>query len=152
MNACVNTLLKEFFFRLASPFKPVSTTSEPPQNEDFSEDFTGVMKLGKYGLTLQVDWKFPKHRVKDPALSKVAWAYPREYNLCMRCEKIFVFNRWPHHCRACGVTICNSCTYYVKVKDSRGRITRKKVKICNHCHTERFYCDVRSKYYRLVFL
>eukprot|EP01040_Poterioochromonas_malhamensis_P008977 gene8977-9717_t len=140
MNTCVNTLLKDFFFRLASPFKPVSVTSEPPQNEDSIEDFTAIMELGKYGLTIKVDWKFPKNRLKDPALSKVAWAYPREYNLCMRCEKIFVFNRWPHHCRACGVTICNGCTYYVKAARAVIVCTKETIKPANPFEPQKYYC------------
>ncbi len=141
MNTCVNTLLKDFLF---PSFKPRSRTSDPPENKN-NEDFTTVMKLEKYCSTIQVDWKFPKNLFQDHPLSKVAWAYPKEHKLCMRCEKIFVFNRWPHHCRACGVTICNSCTYNAKVKDSGERITSKKAKVCSDCHSKRFYCKVRSK-------
>lgn len=118
-------------------------------NDHNRKNFTGKLKLGKYSDTIDVDWIFPKNLSEDDPLREVAWAYPRKYNLCMRCEKIFIFNRWPHHCRACGVMICRSCTAYAKVKNrDTGKDTGKEVRVCSACMDQTLKdskCDVGDK-------
>lgn len=144
MNTCVNTLLKDFFSQRVFPLDRPSLTDDPN-----CKNFTGKLKLGKYSDTIEVDWIFPKNLSKDDPLREVAWAYPRKYNLCMRCEKIFLFNRWPHHCRACGVMICRSCTTHAKVKNrDTEKDTGKEVRVCAACMDQTIkhsICDVGDK-------
>eukprot|EP01040_Poterioochromonas_malhamensis_P008979 gene8979-9720_t len=133
MNTCVNTLPKVFSPRVFPLDRPSLT------DDSHRKNFTGKLKPEKYShYTIDVDWIFPKNLPEDDPLREVAWAYPRKYDLCMRCEKIFIFNRWPHHCRACGVMICRSCTAHAKVVNfDTQMVTRKKVRVCTWCHNKR---------------
>ncbi len=139
MISCVNTVLKDFFSQRVFPLDRPSLI-----DDSHHKNFTGKLKPVKYShFTIDVDWIFPTNLSEDDPLREVAWAYPREHDLCMRCEKIFLFNRWPHHCRACGVMICRSCSAHAKVVNpDTGKVTEKKVRVCTWCHNNRSQCVV----------
>ena len=58
------------------------------------------------------------------------WVPNSRFDSCQICTKLFGIFRRKHHCRACGVLVCQNCSpekeYVQGYKDSR-------VRICKHC-------------------
>ncbi|XP_077862817.1 FYVE, RhoGEF and PH domain-containing protein 4-like, partial [Saccoglossus kowalevskii] len=61
-----------------------------------------------------------------------SWVRDDETTQCMRCAAEFhPIKKRRHHCRACGLVVCNKCsTYRVKLKYDGNRLNR----VCKHCY------------------
>ena len=59
---------------------------------------------------------------------------------CMKCEKVFSYGRWKHHCRVCGNIFCSTCCANYNVFEP---FYLDPVRTCDDCHTERKYNKYR---------
>jgi hypothetical protein len=58
---------------------------------------------------------------------------------CLFCEREFNLFRRQHHCRVCGLLVCNSCsTKSVKKEDN-------SVRACDSCYNRLFYEEKRNR-------
>ncbi|XP_044004508.1 rabenosyn-5 isoform X2 [Aphidius gifuensis] len=49
----------------------------------------------------------------------VPWIDEKDVKLCPSCAKSFHVARRKHHCRLCGAIMCNDCTMFLSITDSR---------------------------------
>ncbi len=58
------------------------------------------------------------------------WIPNETSNCCIVCSKFFGMFRRKHHCRQCGILVCQDCSPY---KDYVAGYRDQKVRICRNC-------------------
>jgi hypothetical protein len=68
------------------------------------------------------------------SLEPIKWVPNERSRVCLICSKKFGVFRRKHHCRSCGMLVCNSCSpdvdYVQGYKD-------RKVRVCKFCITHK---------------
>lgn len=75
--------------------------------------------------------------VDSGGLRDVGWIVNQGVYFCLVCSVPFDAVTWKHHCRACGLVTCNSCTS--RLVRIEGFEHYGKQRVCKHCnpHQER---------------
>ena len=65
------------------------------------------------------------------AYGSLGWVMSQDILSCMSCEDLFTSFVWKHHCRSCGIMICNACSCYtaqvIEIEDEG------LLRVCNRC-------------------
>eukprot|EP00603_Paraphysomonas_imperforata_P002902 CAMPEP_0114428252 /NCGR_PEP_ID=MMETSP0103-20121206/8824_1 /TAXON_ID=37642 ORGANISM="Paraphysomonas imperforata, Strain PA2" /NCGR_SAMPLE_ID=MMETSP0103 /ASSEMBLY_ACC=CAM_ASM_000201 /LENGTH=887 /DNA_ID=CAMNT_0001597451 /DNA_START=65 /DNA_END=2728 /DNA_ORIENTATION=+ len=70
---------------------------------------------------------------------RVGWVHDADISHCMVCRSDFGFFKRKHHCRACGLVVCSSCSPYraqipsLEEEDVERKDNRPASRVCNNC-------------------
>lgn len=58
------------------------------------------------------------------------WTQDQQSTCCVLCQSVFTAIKRRHHCRACGILVCNACS---KTKQLLPNVDKKAVRVCDSC-------------------
>lgn len=78
-----------------------------------------------------------QENVQQGSMIQPVWSSNSDSSNCMLCAKKFNFVRRKHHCRQCGILVCDDCS---KARAQLGSVQnkeQKEVRVCNNCSNKK---------------
>lgn len=107
-----------------------SASSEPGTESELTARKVGEVICSTLGVVASA-MEYPIGFIKDSARPSY-WTPDHELTACAVCAKEFGTRRPIHHCRSCGMGVCNECSTHRRPVISRG--WESPVRVCSTCN------------------